>query len=248
MNGKFYGVGVGPGDPELLTIRAARVIKEGDVLAIPVSYAGLESPVYEEADTEGMAECLCKCTAYQIARKAVPETEHKAKLYLPMPMVKDEARLREIHNRDAQALAELLEHGKNTVFLTLGDPTVYSTCLYVHRRLKDKGYATELIPGVPSFCAAAARLDTGLAEKKEELHVIPASYGVEEALALKGTKVLMKAGRKMPEVIRAAAESGQEIVMVENCGMPGERVCRRAEEIPQEAGYYSLLIVKEKED
>ena len=78
--------------------------------------------------------------------------------------------------------------------------------------------------------------------------MIPASYGVEEALALKGTKVLMKAGRKMPEVIRAAAKSGQEIVMVENCGMPGERVCRRAEEIPQEAGYYSLLSVKEKED
>lgn len=89
-------------------------------------------------------------------------------------------------------------------------------------------------------------MDISLVENRQELHVLPASYQIEEGLELPGTKVLMKAGRKMAEVKRLLLEKGLEAEMVENCGMEGERICLSAEEIPEKAGYYSLLIVKEK--
>ena len=86
---------------------------------------------------------------------------------------------------------------KNVVFLTLGDPTVYSTYLCVHRRVNlEDGYDARIVSGVTSFCAAAASLSEGLVENSEELHVIPASYQIEDALELSGTKVLMKAGKR----------------------------------------------------
>ena len=84
-----------------------------------------------------------------------------------------------------------------------------------------------------------------LVEKAEPLHVIPASYQIEEALKLPGTKVLMKAGKKMKEVKAQVKALDEEAVMIENCGMPDEKIYRSAEEIPEDAGYYSLIIVKD---
>lgn len=164
-----------------------------------------------------------------------------------MPMIKEKERLKAIHDQDAEAVAQLLDEDKNVVFLTLGDPTVYSTCMYVHKRLKRAGYTTLIIPGIPSFCAAAARMDIPLVENRQELHVLPASYDIEESLHLPGTKVLMKAGRKMGEVKRLLTEKEMDAVMVENCGMENEKIYFGAEEIPEQAGYYSLLVVKEKQ-
>jgi len=86
----------------------------------------------------------------------------------------------------------------------------------------------------------------GLVEKAEPLHVIPASYPVEEALRLSGTKVLMKAGKKMGRVKEELLKLDAEVTMIENCGMEGEACYRSAREIPEEAGYYSLIIVKDK--
>ena len=246
MRGRFIGIGVGPGDPELLTLKAARVIRECHVAAVPVSDPGLGGPVYEGASGESAyAAYLEKCAAYQIALAAVPELAEKAKPFLPMPMIKEKAVLKAIHDRDAGAAEAVLDEGKDIVFLTLGDPTVYSTCMYVHKRLDRDGYPTALVPGIPSFCAAAARLNMPLAENREEIHILPASYGIEESLHLPGTKILMKAGRKMPEVKQILMEEKMDVRMVENCGMEEERICCRAEEIPEQAGYYSLLIVKE---
>lgn len=246
MEGTFYGVGVGPGDPELLTLKAARVIKDCDVVAFAVSSPELAEPVYEEAKESFCPAYLANCVAWQIVLPVVPEIEKKPKLYLPMPMRKDKEALRQIHDACAERTERLLREGKQIAFLTLGDPTVYSTCLYVHKRLKRRGMKTCLIPGIPSFCAAAAALDMGLVENREELHVIPASYGVEESLELSGTKVLMKAGKKMSLVKQAVTEKKLAVRMVENCGMAGERICCKAEEIPEDAGYYSLIIVKEQ--
>ena len=163
-----------------------------------------------------------------------------------MPMISEKEKLKNIHDMDADAVAGILERGMDVVFLTLGDPTVYSTCMYVHKRLKKKGYSTELVPGIPSFCAASARMDISLAENRQELHILPASYQIEKGLELPGTKVLMKAGRKIADVKKILIEKGMEAEMVENCGMENERVYLSAEEIPEQAGYYSLLIVKEK--
>lgn len=247
MSGTFAGVGVGPGNPELMTLKAVRAIRECSVIAVPVSDNSLQAPVCEKAGTESQyKEYLNRCVAFGIARGAVPEVEKKDRIFLPMPMIKEKDKLRNIHNMDADAVAEILEQGRDVVFLTLGDPTVYSTCMYVHKRLKRKGYPTELVPGIPSFCAAAARMDTSLAENRQELHILPASYQIERELELPGTKVLMKAGRKMTDVKRILMEKELDVEMVENCGMENEKVYLSAEEIPEQAGYYSLLIVKEK--
>lgn len=247
MSGTFTGVGVGPGDPELMTLKAVRAIRECSVIAVPVSDNSLEAPVCEKAGTESQYKgYLDRCMAFGIARCAVPEVEKKDRIFLPMPMIKEKDKLRNIHDMDAEAVAEILEQGRDVVFLTLGDPTVYSTCMYVHKRLKRKGYPTELVPGIPSFCAAAARMDISLAENRQEVHILPASYQIEKGLELPGTKVLMKAGRKMSDVKQILMEKGLEAEMVENCGMENEKVYLSAEEIPEQAGYYSLLIVKEK--
>ena len=163
-------------------------------------------------------------------------------------MIKEKERLKAIHDQDAEAVAQLLDEDKNVVFLTLGDPTVYSTCMYVHKRLKRAGYTTQIIPGIPSFCAAAARMDIPLVEKPSGAPCAPRqSYDIEESLHLPGTKVLMKAGRKMGEVKRLLTEKEMDAVMVENCGMENEKIYSGAEEIPEQAGYYSLLVVKEKQ-
>lgn len=226
MTGKLYGVGVGPGDPELLTLKALRLIKEAPVIAVPGTVP--ENTV-----------------AYKIVVQAYPELAEKELLPIDMPMTKDHAKLRESHERGAKAVAAVLDQGKDVVFLTLGDTTVYSTYLYVHHRVEEMGYATEIVSGITSFCAVAARLNIGLVEKHEELHVIPASYQIEEALQLPGTKVLMKAGKKMAEVKATIKRLGASAVMIENCGMPNEKIYRSVDEIPEDAGYYSLIIIKD---
>lgn len=256
MSGIFTGVGTGPGDPELMTLKAVKAIRACGVIALPVSDLTLEKPVYEAAgprtEEQGNAagpdtgRYLAKCVAWQIAEGAVPETGEKDRIWLPMPMIKDKEKLKAIHDRDAEALTELLDAGKDVAFLTLGDPTVYSTCMYVHKRLKRMGYETRIVPGIPSFCAAAARMDVPLAENRQEIHILPASYDIENSLELPGTKVLMKAGRKMSDVKRLLDEKGLDAMMVENCGMEEERIYLSTGDIPEEAGYYSLLVVKEK--
>lgn len=227
MRGILYGVGIGPGDPELLTLKAVRLIQENEIIALPG-----EDP---------------KATvAYKIAVQAVPELEEKQLLALPMLMTKNQALLDENYDRVAGTVASYLEKGKNVVFLTLGDPTVYSTYMYVHHRIADKGYETEIVSGITSFCAVAARLNTSLVERSEPLHVIPASYQIEDALKLPGTKVLMKAGKQMGKVREQVKDYGDRAVMIENCGMPDERIYASGAEIPESASYYSLIIIKEE--
>lgn len=226
MAGKLYGVGIGPGDPELITLKALRLIKEADVIAVPGN-------VPEET------------VAYKIVIGAYPELDKKDILPVHMPMTKDPELLEKSHREGAEKICALLDEGKNVVFLTLGDTTVYSTYLYVHKKVQQMGYDVEIVSGITSFCAVAARLNMGLVEKSEELHVIPASYQIEEALKLPGTKVLMKAGRKMKQVKEILKASGQQAVMIENCGMPGEKIYASTEEIPENAGYYSLIIIKD---
>ena len=144
---------------------------------------------------------------------------------------------------------EILDSGRNVAFLTLGDPTVYATYIYIHKRVEKAGYDTEIISGITSFCAVAARLNIGLVEKAEPLHVIPASYQIEEALKLPGTKVLMKSGKKMKsvkETLKAMPDC--QVMMIENCGMENEKIYRSADEIDENAGYYSLIIVRETQE
>lgn len=226
MRGKLYGVGVGPGDPELLTIKALRLMKQADLIVVP-------------------GERVENSVAYQIVQGIYPEIEEKERMAVPMPMIKERILLEEAHDRAAVMIKKELDKGKTITFLTLGDPTVYSTYMYVHKRMVNWGYETEIVNGIPSFCAVAAKMNMSLAESHEPLHVIPASYQMEDAISLNGTKVFMKAGRKLNEVRKQIVQSKAEAVMIENCGMPDEKIYRTIEEIPEQAGYYSLIIVKD---
>lgn len=228
MAGKLYGLGVGPGDPELMTLKAVRILKECDVIAVPGRIPG-------------------ETTAFKIAEGACPEIAGKTAVGIHMPMTKDKKVLEESHREGVRILRALLDEGKNTAFLTLGDPTVYSTYMYLHREIQNAGYETEIVSGVPSFCAAAAKIPMSIGEKEEQIHIIPASYHIEEALDLPGTKVLMKAGKKIPAVKQILKEREADVILVENCGMERERIIAGAEQIPEDAGYYTLLFVKDKE-
>lgn len=229
MQGKLYGVGVGPGDPELLTLKALRLIKENEVIAVP-------------------GKDIQASVAYQIVKGAYEDLDKKTLIPVAMPMTKDPQVLKANHDKAADQVEDYLREGKNVVFLTLGDTTVYSTYLYVHKRILERGYEAEIVSGITSFCAVAARLNMGLVEADQPLHVIPATYKaqeMDEILKLPGTKVLMKTGKKMKQVKESIEKSGQKAVMIENCGMPSEKIYRSAEEIPEDSGYYSLIIVKE---
>lgn len=226
MVGKLYGLGIGPGDPELITKKALRIIEESDIILVPGT---------KKEDS----------VAYRIAKKAYERLDEKEIVTIPMPMTKEKEILKKSHEEGAEIVEKLVKQGKQVAFLTLGDPTVYSTYLYIHKRMVKKGFETEIISGITSFCAVAARLNIGLVEKAEPLHIIPASYQIEEALELPGTKVLMKAGKNITEVKKILQKKKAEIYMIENCGMDNERIYNRVEEIPEDAGYYSLIIVKE---
>lgn len=226
--GKLFGVGVGPGDPELMTLKAVRIIEESEVIAVPGDRP--ENSV-----------------AYRIAEKGCKNLSGKETVAIPMPMTKVEKTLQESQEKGANILAGFLDQGKQVAFLTLGDPSVYSTFLYLKRRLENLGYDTEMVSGIPSFCAAAAALNIGLSEKSESLHIIPASYPVEEALQLSGTKVLMKSGKKLEQVREQLLERGMDARMVENCGMEGEKHYLSAREMPGQGSYYSIIVVKEQQ-
>ena len=229
MSGCLYSVGVGPGDPELMTLKAVKIIRNCQVLVLP-------------------AESKEKCVAYQIVRRARPEIEDKTTVCLVMPMTKDKDRLEKSHREGTKKVAEVLDAGKDAAFLTLGDPTVYATSMYIHQRIAGMGYRTSIVSGVPSFCAAAAKLGVSLGEKQEQIHIIPASYDVEAAMQLPGTKILMKAGKKMPVVRQCVKEHHGWAAMVENCGMEEEHLWINAEDMPEHPGYYTLVIVKDRKD
>ena len=222
--GRLYGVGVGPGDPELLTLKAARLLREADVVAVPDKGSGEK-------------------TALNIVCDLV---KGKELLYCPTPMVRDQDALDGFHSKIADDICALLDGGKQVVFITLGDPTVYSTYIYIHKKVLARGYDAELVPGVPSFCAVAARLGVSLCEGSERLLVVPASHDEIDCLEFPANKVFMKAGRAIGELRDQLADHGllDRASMVANCGMEDEAVYPRFGDMEDGTGYFSVVILK----
>ena len=224
--GKLYGVSVGPGDPELLTLKAVRIIEEADVVAVPnIGHK--------------------RQTAYTIAEAYL---EGKELIDCSTPMTKDRSVVLEAYEKIADDLCEALDAGKSVAYLCLGDIAIYSTYIYVHDIVVARGFDAEIIPGVTSFSACAAKLGTALCEGPERLLVAPVmAADVDDILDVPANKVFMKSGKAVHE-LKAKLEARGEIdnaSMVANCGLPDEKVFEHLADIDDDGDYFSVVIVKE---
>ncbi len=231
MTGEFIGIGVGPGDPELLTIKAVKTLQRCDLLALPVK------------DKE-------QCYAYQIAVQAVPQICDKPCICLDFPMSKDISVLDAKMKENAKEIISWLNKDMRIAFLTIGDPTVYATYHYVHRIISEQGYQAQIISGIPSFLAVAARLGISLADREEQIHVIPGSYDIEDAKTYPGTRIYMKSGKKLQylkEGLQREVMEGKqlEVYVVSNCGMDSEKVMAGLDAWEEELPYLTTVLVKD---
>lgn len=225
--GTLYGVSIGPGDPELITVKAMNIISESKYIATPHTGSG-------------------DSLALSIVSQAV-DLSGKEIMKLEFPMTKDKDILSKSHNEAADAIAKVLDEGEDVAMLNLGDVTIYSTFAYTMDKLLEKGYDVEVIPGVTSFCASASKLRIGLTTMNEPLHIIPATgIDLKEALQMPGSKVLMKIGKSMPKLIEVLKELNLEdnVYAVENCGLENEKIYNNLDEFDGKMGYFTIVIVK----
>jgi len=231
MIGRLYGIGTGPGDPELLTLKAINTIQSCEVVAVP---------------TTGEAERV----AYNIVEKYLAGKEL---LECRFSMDRELAKREEARQVAAAGIIEQLDKGKDVAFITLGDPTTYSTYMYVHKIIVEKGYQAEIIPGISSYSAAAAALGIALCEGNESLMIIPARHekNFEEILEYSGNKVIMKSGANLAQVLGSLKERGYNKKTKIACGvtMAGQQLFTSIEDYENapEGGYFTIAIVKENE-
>lgn len=228
MKGKLYGIGVGPGDPELMTLKAKRLIEECDIVAVPVKREGEES------------------VALHIARDAADVPEEKVRRVL-FTMNKDKAKREACRQAAAETIMAFLDEGQNVAMPVLGDVGIYSTYSYVHKRLIKAGYEVEMISGIPSFCAGASKAGISIVEGNEGFGVIPSLKGmdqVEKAMEVFDNLVIMKVGSHVKEVYDLLAARGREdhAIIISNVGMEGEYVGPLLPD--REYGYFTTMIIK----
>ncbi len=226
------GIGVGPGDPELLTIKAIKKIQEAEVIIAPCSRLGEES------------------VALNIVKDYIQEDTIINKMVFPM--VHCQETLEKAWQENVSEISGRLDRGQDVVFLTIGDPMLYSTYIYLLKDLLKVGYEVETVPGIPSFCAVASSMNFPLAEGEEGLSIIP--FRKNEVLldnALKaGNNVVVLKPSHNPKALAEAMERYQledSFVMVSKCGQLDEEATTdinilKEEKIP----YLSTVIIKNK--
>lgn len=227
IKGILYGVGVGPGDPELMTLKAQRIISECPVLAVP--------------KTKGQNNMALDIVSQ------VMDISGKEIIELDFLMIRDREQLARHHRALADLLAPVLDAGKSIALLNIGDVSIFATYSYIRDEVASRGYETVSVAGVPSFCAVAATLGVSLTKANLPLHIIPAGYScTADALDLPGSKVLMKAGSTLAtlkETLRQKDLSGQTS-LVENCGLETQAVYHQIEDAPDDTGYFATIVVR----
>ncbi|MHB1652023.1 MAG: precorrin-2 C(20)-methyltransferase [Desulfitobacteriaceae bacterium] len=227
---RFYGVGVGPGDPRLLTLRAIEVLRDVDIIAIPKSRLERES------------------VAWEIARKHCRLTIEL--LELELPMTSDRETLQAAWQKGAEAVLEKLATGRSVAFVTLGDPSLYSTYSYLLESLRGKlpENLIETVPGITAMSAAAARVNLPLAEGDEPLLILPSAEGIENYLDFPNL-VLMKVSRRLSELLSTLEVAKRPSVLLTRVGQSREEIRWFPQVTEFEEGkvdYLSLLITKER--
>lgn len=234
--GTLYGIGVGPGDPDLMTVKGAKILGECAHVFVPKARQEAES------------------VALSIARRHIgPEAQiHE----IVFPMTTDRAKLAERWEESARVIANILETGADACFLTLGDTFLYSTYIYMlralRRRIPDVDVVT--IPGITAFSAAAAIAEFPVGEAKEPVTIVPTADDLEDvrhALTTGGTVVLMKIGKRLGgilDVLETAGVLGRS-VFVSHAGMDSERIVKDLRELrgaEADTGYLSIILVRAK--
>lgn len=207
--GTFYGIGVGPGDPDLLTVKAIRALKTIDVLIAP--------------KTEKKSDSVALSIAEPHLKAGVEI------IYRTFPMVKDFAAETEVFESHRDEIVRLVRGGLNVGFATLGDPMFYSTYIYIFRLLKNSGVPVVTIPGVPAFLAIAAQIGRPVAFGNDILAIIPATAeldAVKNFLAHADAAVLMKVYKNFPEIVDALQSTAliDDAVLVSRAGLDDEKI------------------------
>ena len=232
-------VGCGPGDPELLTVKAVKAIKNADVIMCPTSKEGKES------------------IAYSIISTIVDNSKKPEIVNLVFPMVKDKDILEDTWKKNTRTIAESVQSGKNVVYLTVGDPSLYSTWIYIHRELREKypDIRISIIPGIVSMFAFASKVGISIAEGDETMAVIPACYDltrVKETAKNCDTMIFLKDGRYFDQVISLLKEAGfpnsSLFAIAQDVGTDQEIVKKLTlGEVTKETftnKYFSIMVVK----
>ncbi|ODQ83676.1 ATP-binding protein [Dietzia alimentaria] len=234
MPGRLYGVGVGPGDPELLTLKAARLIGAADVVAF---HAGRDK----------------ESNARRIAADLIPANAAEERLEYPVTTgVTDHpggyaGAIADFYERSAQRLADHLSAGRNVALLSEGDPLFYGSFMYMHDRLSPR-FEVEIVPGVPAFAAATAAAATPLVRQTDVLTVLPGTLPEPELarrLADTDGAIIMKLGRNFPAVRRALEAAGRldGAVYVERASTDAEAHHPVRDVDPASVPYFSLIVV-----
>ncbi|MEA1967793.1 MAG: precorrin-2 C(20)-methyltransferase [Thermodesulfobacteriota bacterium] len=228
--GKLFGIGVGPGDPELLTIKAVRLIQKADV-------------IFTAASTKN---------SYSLAVEiAKPHLSDSAKLVsLSFPMTDDKGETNTAWNDNAEKIADVLKQGKDAAFLTLGDPTTYSTFGYILKSLEKvmPQADIETVPGITSFHAAAARLNRVLVEGEESLLITSGAYGGENLNDISKNVqklVMMKAYKNTKKINTALKENDfyNNSIAISKCGRDGEEIIENLDDLETKKPDYWTLIL-----
>lgn len=229
MTGKLYGIGVGPGDPELMTIKAKRIIEECDVLAVPVKSEGEKS------------------TAFEIVKPMV-DIEGKKVMEVLFEMSMNSSDYWKCGQVAGEAISAELEQGKDVAIVTLGDVSIYSTYMYLEQYIRSKGFETEIIPGIPSFCSGAAIAGIPLTLGNEGLAIVPSARDnplVGEALDRFDNIVIMKAGKSIEKIANMMKGRNVPIecaTVIYNAGMEDQYV--GPIDLDRDYGYFTTVIVK----
>ncbi|KJZ18892.1 precorrin-2 C(20)-methyltransferase [Loktanella sp. S4079] len=230
MSGTLYGVGLGPGASDLMTLRAARLIENARVIAYPALAGG-----------ESFARAIAADLIASDTREIV----------MDVPMTVARAPAQEAYDQGAAEIAAALETGQDVVCLCEGDPFFYGSFMYIYARLATR-FAVEVVPGVTSITACAARAGMPLAARNERLTVLPGPLPEQELRArIEGAEsvVIMKVGRHLPK-IRAVIDAlglTDGAVYVERATLPQEVVLPLSE-APEKAPYFSMILLTKGAD
>jgi precorrin-2/cobalt-factor-2 C20-methyltransferase len=191
----LVGIGVGPGDVELLTVKAVNAIHNADIIMCPASKEDRPS------------------IALSVIEPIIDKSKNQKIIKLIFPMTKDKDILKASWKRNAKIMAETVLEGKNVVYITVGDPYLYSTWIYMHRDLKEKypDMDISVVPGIVSIFSFASKVGVSVAEGAEKVAIIPSCYdlsSVKEIAKHSESMIFLKDGRYFDQVIEVLKESG----------------------------------------